>query len=139
MQQIAEKKKLCIPSLKETYNGNLSSFAADVSNLSNCSIFKLRSILKYHNLNYGGTKDELIMRVFLLRPKRSYLILESTINKLVKGAEKAVSIIIWQRKHHNRLNHIYRQRKFSYIKKNCTNSQVKVSEHCLNGWILVCT
>ncbi|CAG2257096.1 unnamed protein product [Mytilus edulis] len=99
IQLIAEKKNLKFPNDIDNYQGNLSDIPSDISNLTNLSICELRQILRYHNLNFSGIKDELVMRVFLLRHKRSYMIIESIVSKLSKIAEISVSLIIWQKRY----------------------------------------
>ncbi|CAC5411981.1 unnamed protein product [Mytilus coruscus] len=125
VQFIAEKKNLKLPNDIDDYQGNLSDIPTDIQNLTNLSICELRQILRYHNLNFSGTKDELVMRVFLLRHKRSYMIIETTVSKLSKIAEISVSLIIWQKRYYNNIQHIHRKRKFTSI-KSAASSLIKV-------------
>ncbi|VDI33128.1 Hypothetical predicted protein [Mytilus galloprovincialis] len=129
VKNIAQSKALTVPPDVDTYDASLSDISMDLNSLTNLSIFQLKSILKYHNLNYRGTKDELVMKVFLLRHKRSYMIIESVVSKITKLGEIAVSLIIWQRRHYNELKHVHRQRQYSVFKSSKTKSIIAVPEH----------
>ena len=55
------------------YDGDPSSLPKTVSNIRKLPIATLKYILKSHALSYCGSKDELVLRVFLLSHNRVYL------------------------------------------------------------------
>ena len=57
----------------ERYNGEISSIPTLTTEIAKLSVFKLREILRFHNILDCGTKDELILRVGMLRANRGYL------------------------------------------------------------------
>ena len=57
-----------------TYDGNLSRIPTTVTEIKKLSAYKLQEILRYHNTWDCGTKDELALRVGMLKWNRKYLI-----------------------------------------------------------------
>ena len=92
VERIANKKHIEEPPFIE-YNGNLRSVPNNLTELSKLSTSVLRRILKYHNITTSGKKDELVIRVFLLRNNRSYLCCyeeEQAIEHLLQVAEDLI-------------------------------------------------
>ena len=52
------------------YTGNLSSIPPTTTNINHLSINYLKSVLLYYNLPTMGTKDQLVLRTYLLRHNR---------------------------------------------------------------------
>ena len=55
------------------YNGNIKSLPENISDIKKLSVATLKYVLKSHSLSICGNKDELVLRVFLLRHGRPYL------------------------------------------------------------------
>ena len=70
---IAKKKEQTPPEPKLIkYNGNLSTIPVSMAAIAYLTLFqKLTSILKYHHISQFGMKDQLVIRVHLLRHDRS--------------------------------------------------------------------
>ena len=60
---IVEKEARERPSELKMYNGDLCSVPALLTDLKKMSVYKLREILRFHNVWDCGTKDELVIRV----------------------------------------------------------------------------
>ena len=73
VQQIIEKLDWKPPPTLERYNGDISSIPRLTTEVAKLSVFKLREILRFHNILDCGTKDELILRVGMLKANRAYL------------------------------------------------------------------
>ena len=58
---------------KVNYSGNLSTLPKTVAELKKLPIASLQFILRQHNLPISGKKDDLVLRLFLLRNRRSHL------------------------------------------------------------------
>ena len=57
------------PPLSRTilYSGNILSVPHTISGINRLTVAKLKAILRAHKLPYLGSKDELVLRVFMLR------------------------------------------------------------------------
>ncbi|CAB4026118.1 Hypothetical predicted protein [Paramuricea clavata] len=66
VKRVAEKLGLPLPATLERYDGHLELIPESITELSRMSVYKLREILRYHNLLDCGTKDELVVRVGML-------------------------------------------------------------------------
>ena len=66
---IAEKTGVVPPKIDTSvqYNGNLTVLPTSTSGLNHLTIAKLRCILQYHGFAPVGSKDQLVLRVYLLR------------------------------------------------------------------------
>ena len=64
---IAEKSGSPTPPVAILYSGNLTNVPTTTSKIAKLSVGQLRSILHFHGLPCFGTKDELIIRVCLLK------------------------------------------------------------------------
>lgn len=76
------------------------------------TIANLRSILKHHNLPIVGTKEQLVMRVFLLRHNRTSAVVareEAQIKDLVGLAYECIH----QQRRLHLTSHIYRKRTYT--------------------------
>ncbi|CAB3985475.1 Hypothetical predicted protein, partial [Paramuricea clavata] len=63
VQRLVETLKLPLPPPLEIYDGDINSLPSSITELSQMPIFKLREILRYHNVLDCDTKDELAIRV----------------------------------------------------------------------------
>ena len=97
----------------EPYSGNLEEIPVSLSKINNSlTIPRLRSILKVHNLPLTGTKDQLVMRVYLLRCNKTAAVSAKEEQQLKDHISMIYRMILVQR----RLSvtaHIYRVRKYS--------------------------
>ena len=73
VKRLVEKINQNPPSALDGYDGKLSSLPHSVTELSKMSVYRLREILRFHNILDCGTKDELVLRIGMLRVGRSYL------------------------------------------------------------------
>ena len=71
--RIMEKSGEEQPPSIDAYDGNLISVPESITEIRKLSGYRLREILRYHNVLDCGTKDELALRVGMLRAGRSYL------------------------------------------------------------------
>ena len=63
VKRLVETQKLDLPPRLEKYDGDIHSLPPSITDLSQISLFKLREILRYHNVLDCGTIDELAIRV----------------------------------------------------------------------------
>ena len=78
--------------LQPLYSGRLSSISNSPSTISQITVAKLKTILRAHNLPYLGGKDELVLRVFMLKQGRAAeaaLREKKTIERLGKTSQGA--------------------------------------------------
>ena len=94
------------------YYGDLPSVPTSLSGLSHLTIPKLKSILKYYHMPLVGNKDQLVLRVHLLRHNRSDAVtareekqLEDLVNLVHSVLRKQKFLVI--------THHLYRSRKYS--------------------------
>ena len=110
------------------YSGKLDEIPTSRSKISNSlSLPYLRSILKFHNLPMSGTKDQVVMRVYLLRHNKTAAVTireEKQVRDLVDLIYKAVL----EQRRLNVAAHIYRQRKYT-LKKNTSKTYSILYSH----------
>ena len=73
VKRLVEKMGSEKPPPLEEYNGDLSSLPDSITDIAKLSIYKLKEILRFHNVLDCGTKDELVVRVGMVRGGRKYL------------------------------------------------------------------
>ena len=73
VKRLVEKMGYEKPPPLEEYNGDLSSLPDSITDIAKLSIYKLKEILRFHNVLDCGTKDELVVRVGMVRGGRKYL------------------------------------------------------------------
>ena len=78
----------------------MSALPSTVSALMKLPVSFLKKILKHHSVDYSGVKQELTMRVLLLKNRRSYLIFEKERVLLMDLIYLAKDVIIGQKKMH---------------------------------------
>ncbi len=66
VKRVVEKLGLPRPPSLERYDGDLERISSSITELSHMSVYRLREILRYHNVLDCGTKDELAVRVGML-------------------------------------------------------------------------
>lgn len=79
------------------YDGNLQSLPVSIGAINKLNVSVLRAILHYHNVSHDGTKEELALRVYLLRANRKNLIhyhLKKGLLELIHKAEDFIHIQI---------------------------------------------
>ena len=73
-----------LPSPFDPYDGDIASLSESITELKKMSAYRLWETLRFHNILDCGTKDELALRVGVLKANRSYLAfhieLEAVIN-----------------------------------------------------------
>ena len=82
------------------YDGNLNSVPQSMGGINNLSIPVLRAILAYHNISHYGAKDELGLRVYLLRANRKHLIhynVKKALLDLIHIVEQLICLQVSQR------------------------------------------
>ena len=99
------------------YNGNLSSLPTSTSGLNRLTIPKLRCILQHHGYTPIGTKDQLVLRVYLLRHRQTAAIVARERCQMKNFINLCRKIILAQRSLHVK-HHVYRKRKYTLQKKN---------------------
>ena len=94
------------------YSGRLSSLPSSVSGISQITVAKLKTILRAHSLPYLGCKDELVLRVFMLKhghADKAGLREKNQLKDLVKLAKELITKL----QHMHLTGHVYRVRKYS--------------------------
>ena len=94
------------------YDGDLPSVPISISGLSHLTIPKLKSILKYHHMPLVGNKDQLVLRVHLLRHNRSDAVTARE-EKQLEDLVNLVHSVIRKQKFLVITHHLYRSRKYS--------------------------
>ena len=67
MKRLAEKLGGELPSALDNYNGILSSIPTLVTEIAKLSVYRLREILRFHNILDSRNKDEQVLKVGMLR------------------------------------------------------------------------
>lgn len=114
LKLISEKKGEAPPQPARNiaYNGELHTIPTTVSGISSLTIAKLRSILKFHHIPIIGNKDQLVLRVHLLRHNK----LDAVTAREERQLEDLISVvrsIIRKQKSLSITHHIYRIRKYT--------------------------
>ncbi|KAL9977246.1 hypothetical protein ACROYT_G014628 [Oculina patagonica] len=73
VQRLVEKMGDARPPLLKDYKGSLRCIPASITDIAKLSIYKLKEILRFHNVLDCATKDELVVRVGMVRAGRGYL------------------------------------------------------------------
>ena len=110
---ILEKQGKSLPLVNTTsYSGNLTAVPTTTAAINRLTITNLRSILKHHNLPIVGTKEQLVMRVFLLRHNRTSVATareEGQIRDLIALAYDCIN----QQRQLYLTSHLYRKRTYT--------------------------
>jgi hypothetical protein len=110
---VAKKKEQPPPEPKLIkYSGNLSTIPTSMAAINHLTIPKLRSILKYHHISQFGSKDQLVIRVHLLRHNRSDAVTAREEGQLT-DLTHLIYEVIRKQKQLNIINHVYRTRTYS--------------------------
>ena len=94
------------------YNGNRSSIPTTTTAISRLTVAYLKSILAYHHLPVLGSKEQLVLRVYLLRHNEIAAVAareERQLKDLIDLANK----IIFEHRRLSFSSHVYRRRKYS--------------------------
>ena len=127
------------------YDGNLHQLPVNVTSLAKLNVGNLRSLLRYHNITSKGTKDELVLKIALLRSGRKHLInfneksrlrkllftIQMLISEEVKMSTATPSVVI-RRKFQSPLQPEItskKPRKMASVQSTYTKSVLKVPEH----------
>lgn len=81
---------------RSRYNGDFDLLPENISHLKKLPAATLQHILKYHNLPISGKKDNLVLRVFLLRHGRCYLSSYMQIREIIDFIKLIKSMIFYQ-------------------------------------------
>ena len=105
-------KPLPPPSSGELYSGDLSTVPTTSVAINRRTIPNLRSILKHHNLPIVGTKEQLVMRVFLLKHNKTSAVTAREEGQ-IKDLIKLVYEVIYQQRQLQLTSHTYRKRTYT--------------------------
>lgn len=94
------------------YSGSLSSLPHSASSINQLTMPVLKTVLKFHNLPYLGTKDQLVLRVLMLRHGHADEAALKEVNLLKDFVDLAKELIA-KEQHLNLTMHCYRVRKYS--------------------------
>ena len=103
---------LSAPSPISLYSGDLTTVPTTSTAINRLTIAKLRLILGHHNLPIVGSKEQLVMRVFLLRHNRTGAV-SAREEGQIKDLIKLVYEIIYQQRRLHLTSHIYRKRTYA--------------------------
>jgi hypothetical protein len=93
VEKLAAKRSLQKPET-DIYDGRTDKIPLTLNELIKCSVSFLRQVLDYHNCNPLGTKDEIVLKVFLLVHNRAYLTINDPLRKLRQTIQAAKEAII---------------------------------------------
>ena len=110
---VSQKKSENYPLLQQPlYCGKLSVVPNTAASLSKLTMAKLRAILTYHKCPNVGSKDQLVLRVLLLRQGHTAKMLLKEEQDL-KALIKIVKELIFAQRNQNLSTHIYRRRTYN--------------------------
>ncbi len=112
VQIIAEKQGERTPQLALLYSGNLRVVPTSTTAIGKLPVCKLRAILHYHGFPIFGTKDELVLRVFMLKHNTVDAMLAKE-TKQLKELIKIIQELILREKEGTLQHHVYRQRTYT--------------------------
>ena len=101
--------------VKCLYSGDLSSVPLTTASIHNFTIPKLRSILKHHNVPPFGEKDQLVIKVFLLRQGKTVAMTSREEGQL-KDLIQLTYQTIFNQRYLNVSSHVYRKRTYTLKK-----------------------
>ena len=114
MKSIVEAETEERPPKLENYNGELSSVPNTLSELSKLSVYKLREILRHHNILDCGVKDELVLRVGMLKGGSAHIAFHKEREALLDLINATKRLISLQKEIYLRNpRRIYKKRVFS--------------------------
>jgi len=73
VKRLSDKRDCAKPPPLVEYNGDILCIPDSVTEIAKMSVYRLREILRVHNVLDSGNKDELVVRVGMVRGGRSYL------------------------------------------------------------------
>lgn len=73
VKRLSHKRGCAKPPPLVEYNGDILCIPDSVTEIAKMSVYRLREILRVHNVLDSGNKDELVVRVGMVRGGRSYL------------------------------------------------------------------
>ena len=98
---------------KVNYSGNLSTLPKTVAEMKKLPIASLQFILRQHNLSISGNKDDLVLRLYLLRHGRSHLTSYREVQEIKRLVDTSKTIVFHQlREEIINIPDIRRMRKF---------------------------
>lgn len=103
------------PDYKPIYNGNIQSISEDIITIKKFPVTLLKFILKSHGITFKGSKDQLVLRVFLLRHRRHHFAFKSQIDEVQTTIEHATQVMYAEIEHdivNTNIIDIRRQRKY---------------------------
>jgi hypothetical protein len=100
VKRLVKKLNRNPPPVLEKYDGKLFSLPNYVTEIAKFSVYKLREILRFHNILDCGTKDELAIRVGTLRAGRTHLVFQNEIHAIQDIINATKTLIRRQKEHH---------------------------------------
>ena len=118
VKMISRKRGDEDPTAPPQYSGDLVSVPKSISAINNVSMAKLKEILQFHGFPITGNKDQLALRVYLLRQGETSAVLAREENQLKDLINIYKHLSFAQRKL-KLCHHIYQKRTFSSKLKRC--------------------
>ena len=116
VKRLVEKMECAPPKPLNAYSGELNSVPESITEISKLSVYNLHEILRFHNILDCGTKDELIIRVGMLKSGRGYLAFHKEMEAMVDLVAAITSIIAAQKLMYLQDPRIlHKRRKFSQL------------------------
>lgn len=72
VERLVNKTNSTKPPPLQVCNGILLNIPDSLTDIAKLSIYRVREILRYHNVLDCGTKDELVVRVGMVKGRRKY-------------------------------------------------------------------
>ena len=109
---IAQRRGIPEPSSPPIYSGKLVNVPTTTAAISHMPVSELHAILKYHGVSFSGTKDQLVLKVFLLRQGRTAATTARE-EEQVKDLIRLVQQLIFAQRNLQLTNHTYQQRTYT--------------------------
>lgn len=93
VEQLAEIRGETHEENNPGYDGHLNAISRSMSELRKLPVARICYILNYHGITVGGTKEELVLRLFLVCNGRYYLCFKQEEDELLKTVGFAEEII----------------------------------------------
>lgn len=109
---IAQKRGISEPANSlPLYSSRITSLPTSTSAISHMPVAQLRAVLQHHNVSVSGTKDQLVLKVYLLRHGRTAAI--SAKEEQVKDLIQITKQLIFAQRKLQLSTHTYQQRTYT--------------------------
>ena len=129
MRLISESRREEPPPEKILYNGKLACVPSTLSGISQLSVSTLRAILDFHGFSMVGSKEELALRVHLLRQGRSAGMFIQQENQLRDFIAIVQQLVIEEQRIHAASPYLHMNRQQSFATSSFSSTLVELPRH----------